>query len=622
MSTDRKRRVPLRYLPQLLASVIRSSPFVALGLLAITLVSSVIPALQLTKVGEITATIEELGRGQAEATDGIGWSLVLTPLVLLVGLILLDTLLSALSPIMETSLRESLSIRTQRQVIEKAQSLDLVYFEHPEFYDRLQRANEDMGGRLVTLLRLGLDLLSGLTGSASLMVLMFAAHWALVPIVTIGVIPGVWVALTMNRRTYWVYRMRTPENRMAMYLRGLLTRREAAKEVRLFTLTEHLTDEWTDLSNHLAAERRSLETKQAVMAGGADVFSSLAYGACITILAYLILGDRISFDQYVVVTPAITHLAGRLESIMRAGASLQEQSLYLGDLYEFLSLDPRAELTDEEPERAVGVVSDTRREAAPAVQVVAEGPLGPIRFEGVSFRYPGSDRFVLKDIHLTLHPGERIALVGENGAGKSTLVRLLLGLYRPTEGRILVGGRDMADLPREYLHERMAAVFQDFVQYLFPVYDNIAMGRLGRATEADVRAAAELAGVAEYIESLPDGYYTQLGREMDGVDLSGGQWQKLAIARALVRRAELIILDEPTAALDPLAEAEIYQQFLEMTSGRTAVIISHRLGSARMAHRIVVLKDGRIVEEGDHDFLVRRDGEYARLFSLQAQWYQ
>src|SRR5690606_26854340 len=169
MSTDRKRRVPLRYLPQLLASVIRSSPFVALGLLAITLVSSVIPALQLTKVGEITATIEELGRGQAEAADGIGWSLVLTPLVLLVGLILLDTLLSALSPIMETSLRESLSIRTQRQVIEKAQSLDLVYFEHPEFYDRLQRANEDMGGRLVTLLRLGLDLLRGLTGSASLM---------------------------------------------------------------------------------------------------------------------------------------------------------------------------------------------------------------------------------------------------------------------------------------------------------------------------------------------------------------------------------------------------------------------------------------------------------------------
>ena len=203
MSTDRKRRVPLRYLPQLLASVIRSSPFVALGLLAITLVSSVIPALQLTKVGEITATIEELGRGQAEAADGIGWSLVLTPLVLLVGLILLDTLLSALSPIMETSLRESLSIRTQRQVIEKAQSLDLVYFEHPEFYDRLQRANEDMGGRLVTLLRLGLDLLSGLTGSASLMVLMFAAHWAWCRSSLSGSFPACGSLLTMNRRTYW-----------------------------------------------------------------------------------------------------------------------------------------------------------------------------------------------------------------------------------------------------------------------------------------------------------------------------------------------------------------------------------------------------------------------------------
>lgn len=609
MSTTEKRRVPLRYLPMLLASVIRSSPLVALGLLVITLTASVIPALQLTKVGEITATIERLGGAPAAGEEGVDWSAVLTPLVLLVALILLDTLLNAVAPMLEISLRESLSIRTQRQVIEKAQSLDLVYFEHPDFYDRLQRANEDMGGRLVTLLRLGLDLLSGLAASASLMVLMFAAHWALAPIVAVGVIPSVWVALTMNRRTYWVYRMRTPENRMAMYLRGLLTRRDAAKEVRLFTLSDHLTEEWTKLSYRLAAERRGLETKQSVLAGAADGFSSLAYGACITILAYLILGDRITFDQYVVVTPAITHLAGRLENIMRSGAALQEQSLYLGDLYEFLSLDPRAELPAEE------------ETTAPRVHGAAEGPLGTIRFENVSFRYPGSDRFVLKEINLTLRPGERIALVGENGAGKSTLVRLLLGLYRPTAGRILAGGRDIAELPPEYLHERMAAVFQDFVQYLFPVHDNIAMGRLGTATEEDVRTAAELAGVAEYIESLPNGYRTQLGREMDGVDLSGGQWQKLAIARALVRKAELIILDEPTAALDPLAEAEIYEQFLEMTSGRTAVMISHRLGSARMAHRIIVLKDGRIVEEGDHDTLAQRDGEYARLFRLQAQWY-
>lgn len=612
-----KRRVPLRYLPMLMSTVIRSSPMVAVGLLAITLATSVIPALQLTKVGEITATIDEFGGEFLDGAEGVRWSLVLTPLVMLIALLLLDTLLNALSPILETSLRESMSIRTQRQVIEKAQSLDLVYFEHPEFYDRLQRANEDMGGRLVTLLRLSLELLGGLAGSASLMVLMIGAHWALVPIVVIGTIPSVWVALTMNRRTYWVYRMRTPENRLAMYLRSLLTRRDAAKEVRLFTLSDHLTEEWTELSNRLAAERRGLETKQSVLAGAADGFSLLAYGACITILAYLILGDRISFDQYVIVTPAITHLASRLETIMRRGASLQEQSLYLGDLFEFLSLDPRAELQESGQDQA----GPQGTPAASAIEVSAAGPLGPIEFQGVSFRYPGSDHFVLKDINFTLQPSERVALVGENGAGKSTLVRLLLGLYRPTEGRILAGGRDLAELPPEYLHERMAAVFQDFVQYLFPVYDNIAMGRLGTATVADVRAAAELAGASEYIESLPDGYRTQLGREMEGVDLSGGQWQKLAIARALVRNTEVIILDEPTAALDPLAEAEIYQQFLEMTSGRTAVMISHRLGSARMAHRIIVLKGGRIVEEGDHDALVKQDGEYARLFSLQAQWY-
>jgi len=257
-------------------------------------------------------------------------------------------------------------------------------------------------------------------------------------------------------------------------------------------------------------------------------------------------------------------------------------------------------------------------EAAPLYTAPALG----IELIGVSFTYPGSQQPVLHDVNLVIQPGERIALIGENGAGKSTLIRLILGLYRPQEGRILLGGRDIQDIPREELFRCFAAVFQEYARYQFTVADNIRFGRQWDADDAAIQRAAVQSGADAFIQRLPDGYRTLLGKPLGGVDLSGGEWQKLAIARALVRQAPVVILDEPTAALDPKAEAEVYRQFGEMTRGRTAILISHRLGSARLADRIVVLKAGRIVEIGTHEELLARGGEYAGFFSLQAQWYQ
>ena len=288
---------------------------------------------------------------------------------------------------------------------------------------------------------------------------------------------------------------------------------------------------------------------------------------------------------------------------MRPLGTMHEEALYLGDRLEFLE-----RIAPEEP-------------PSNGEDVVIPANL-PLRFENVFFRYPSAEQDVLKGVSLELKAGERIALVGENGAGKTTLVKLMMGLYRPTSGTIFLGDKPLEEWPKEAVRRQFAAVFQDFVRYQFSVRENIAFGALDGATDGEIERAAQLAGVAEYAQKMPAGYDQLLGKELGGEDLSTGQWQKLATARALVRGAEVVVLDEPTAALDPKAEAEIYERFGEMTRGKSSVLISHRLGSARTCERILVLKDGLVVEDGSHDELMGRDGEYSHLFRLQAQWYE
>jgi len=390
-----------------------------------------------------------------------------------------------------------------------------------------------------------------------------------------------------------------------------MTRRDEAKEVRIFTLAGHLFSRWLSLARRLAVERRQVEVRHSWLTLGADFIAAAAYAGCLLLLSSLVAGAKVSFGGYAMLMQALQRFSGRLDQVMRHFATLHEQSLYLGDLYEFLEIDA--------PERPEWRAPLEEEDSGGAVEVPSSAE---IELRGVSFAYPGSDRLVLRGIDLTIKAGERIALIGENGAGKSTLVRVIMGLYQPTEGQVLLNGVDLREIPEKKLRRCFAAVFQEFVKYQFPAGENIRFGRLEDAEPWEVAEAAQLAGAASFIEQLPQGYETLLGRPLGGVDLSGGQWQKLAIARALIRKAPVVILDEPTAALDPQSEAEVYRQFGEMTRGRTAILISHRLGSARLADRIVVLKEGRIVEMGSHDELVALGGEYARLFELQAQWYQ
>jgi len=628
-----------RLIPRLLGAVIKSAPLATAGLSAAALGDGVIAAGQLIVTQRLIDSLQTALRGgAASGASGLDPMSAVAPWVIwLGGVMVLGILLEMLRSYCEVDVQEKVGIYLQREVIEKAHSVDLVHFEHPDFYDALQRANQDMGSRLVTLLRLVTDVVASFAGMAGILIVLWQAHWSLAPIMALGVAPGFWVMLQMRKKTYWVYRVRTPESRLAMYLNNLMTRRDEAKEVRLFTLAGHLLERWLSLSKGLHVERRQLEVKQAWLGLLTDGVRTAAYAGCLALLAVMVTGARITFGMYAVIMQALQQFSARIEQVMRNVSGLHEQSLYLADLYEFLEYDvykihgpsPTMDKSSKSPvppkERgsaSISVNGHIKSERPEPESPIAPQTAAKIELKNVWFTYPGGERPVLEDINLTIAPGERIALIGENGAGKSTLVRLIMGLYAPTQGEISINGVPLQDLPESELRSYFSAVFQEFVRYQFPVADNIRFGRLLDATPADIEWAASVSGAAEFIESLPERYDTLLGRPLGGLDLSGGQWQKLAIARALVRRAPIVVLDEPTAALDPKAEAEIYEQFGEMTSDRTSILISHRLGSARMADRIVVLKGGRIVEIGSHDELVARDGEYARMFTLQAQWYQ
>lgn len=602
-SDEPLKRSTIALIPRLVMTVVKSAPLSSIGLAVAAIGGGLVAAGELLIGKQIVDSLTDAIQGMAGVTAGDVFTSVIWLGVVMVSAIILEII----TTFAEVDVQEKVGIRLQREVIEKAHSVELVHFEHPDFYDKLERANQDMGGRLVQLMRSLVDILGSVSGMTAIVAVLWQNHWSLAPITIVGVVPGFWVMLMIRKKTYWIYRVRTPESRLAGYFNALLTRRNHAKEVRLFTLSDHLLGRWLDLSKRLAVERRQLEIKQAWLGGLTDIFGLAAYAGCLMIVATLIAGARVTVGTFTMLMDALQRFANNIEQVMRTLAGLQEQSLYLADLYEFLDVDVP---TETDVKRYIEV-AEIDLPAASRIDLV-----------DVCFTYPGGDREVLTDINLTIHAGERIALIGENGAGKSTLVRLIMGLYTPTRGAVYIDGVNVKDIPEESLYRHFAAVFQEYVQYQFPIRENIRFGRLHDATDDDILWASKLADAHNYITEFEEGYDTLLGRPIGGRDLSGGQWQKLAIARALVRKAPIVVLDEPTAALDPKAEAEIYRQFSEMTDGRTSILISHRLGSARLADRIIVLKGGHLEESGTHEQLIAANGEYAGFFTLQAQWYR
>jgi ATP-binding cassette subfamily B protein len=398
---------------------------------------------------------------------------------------------------------------------------------------------------------------------------------------------------------------RAPESRLLNYLEMLLTGNEYVKEVKLFGLGESLLKRYQTLFTQFYLEDRAIAKKRTIAGLGWGLLSSMAYYGSYawivlrTIIGMITLGDMSMFLSI------FRQSQRSIQSLLDNLNSLYESNLFLDNLLTFLELEPVL------PKAKDGLI-------VPAP--IKQG----IRFQNVSFAYPGSDHLVLKDINLHIQPGERIALVGLNGAGKTTLIKLLTRLYDPTEGHIFLDGVDLRQYDLGSLHQRFGVIFQDFVRYQFTVKENIGFGQIDELEDLDrIKLAADRGGAIDVINELPDGYETMLGRRWErGQELSGGEWQKIALSRAFMRNAEVLVLDEPTSALDAEAEYEVFKRFDELMGDRIGVLISHRFSTVRMADRIVMLQDGKIHELGSHESLLSRNGVYAHLFNLQAEGYR
>ena len=488
------------------------------------------------------------------------------------------------------------------QVMEHASRLDLASYEDPVFYDKLERARCQATDRIAMVQSVG-TMAQQMIAAASLSVgIIWFSPWLLVLLVA-AVVPAFIGESHFAFAGYALNISQTPVRRQLDYLRTLGASKESAKELKLFNLSSFLCGEYARLSYGLYDQIVGLARRRLWAGAFLSILSTGAYYGAYAYVIYQTVSGGLSWGSLQFLAGALFAASTNIQSVFSTFSSIADQSLFLTDLVEFLRVQPK-----------IG----SKPYALPAPRPIRDGFL----FDRVSFTYPGTSRRVLDDLELRIEPGERIALIGENGEGKTTLVKLLTRLYDPTEGRILLDGVDLRDYDMEDLHRQIGVIFQDFVRYEMTARENIATGRID-AEEFPIRQAARKSRADHLIERLPHRYDQLLGRRFEGgVDLSGGEWQKIALARAYLRDAQVLILDEPTASLDARAEYEVFQRFAELTEGRMALLISHRFSTVRMADRIVVLENGRIAEEGNHHELLALRGRYSGMFELQAAGYR
>ncbi len=519
------------------------------------------------------------------------------------ALAVINSLLGRAITLTDSLLSDMVNNDSSVRIIRHAATLDLYQFEDPSFYDKLERARTQTAGR-TALMSMILSQTQDLITVAFLAAGLVAFNPWLIALLVLAVIPSFIGETHFNRETYSLTRSWTPERRELDYLRYIGASNETAKEIKIFGLENFLAERFQSIAMRYYYANRRLAIRRA--AWGA-LFSALSTAAYYSTYAFIIgqtvLG-LISLGTLTFLAGAFSRLQGILQTIVGRFSRIAEMTLYLRDFFDFLALKPLSQ-------------NHVGKHRVP--RPMREG----IRFENVSFRYPGSETWALRHISFSLAPGEKLALVGENGAGKTTLVKLLAHLYEPTEGRILLDGVDLCEYDPEELRREIGIIFQDYVRFMFTAAENIAIGDIEeRLNRPRIVSSAVKSLANTVIESLPKQYDQMLGKRFSGgVDLSGGQWQKVALARAYMREAQIVILDEPTAALDARAEHEVFLRFAELTRGKAAVLISHRFSTVRMADRILLLENGQILEQGSHEELLSQGGKYAELFRLQAKGY-
>ncbi|WDR06717.1 ABC transporter ATP-binding protein [Devosia rhodophyticola] len=604
-----ERLANLRLLGRLVAQIWRTSRALTAASIGLRLVRAVQPVVMLF-VGKLI--IDEVVRlsGNPAGEDFIAWwqsgRLNTIAVLLLVEFVLVVSgdLLNRATSLVDTILGELHSNTVSMELMLHAARLDLRHFESAEYQDRLERARRQAAGRNALLSQMfgqAQDVITVVTLAAGLFVY---APW-LILLLPLSFVPSIWGETRFNTLSYFVSRGRTPERRQLEYIRHIGANAETAKEIKLFGLGNYLVDRFRTLAHTIFLENRRLSTDRALWGALFSSISTLTYYGAYAFIVWRTVTGAFTIGDLAFLSGSFLNLNGLFQKILLGFTQIAGQSLYLDDLFSFFEIKP-AIAPPENPK--------------PFPNPIAQG----IVFEKVGFRYPETDIWAIRDLSFTLNAGETLALVGENGAGKTTIVKLLTRLYDPDEGRISVDGVDLREMTVDDIHAHIGVIFQDFMRYSFTAADNIGVGSVADNEDRpriENAAASSLADAV--INKLPLNYEQPLGRLFNkGRDLSGGEWQKVAIARAYMRDANLVILDEPTAALDAKSEAQVFERFKTLTVGKTAVLISHRFSTVRMADRILVLEDGKILEAGSHEQLLALAGRYAELFELQAQGYR
>lgn len=490
------------------------------------------------------------------------------------------------------------------EVMRKAAALDVTVYEDPIFYDRLERARVQATDRLAMIQQMGRLIQQTVTALAFSAVLIKYSPFLLLLLV-LGIVPAFLGESHFAFLTYAKNFRQTPLRRQMDYLRQVGGSKEAAKELKLFNLSSYLTERFTRLSQTIYEQNVALNRRRLFWGGVLAIVGQLGYYAAYAYSIWRTIQGSYSIGDLTLITTAIMQAMSAIQQAFSTASGVADQALFLTDLLAFFEMKPRVQ---------------SKENGLRAPRPIRRG----FEFRNVSFAYPGTTRRVLSNFNFTLEPGERIALIGENGQGKTTIVKLITRLYDPTEGEILLDGVDLREYDLDDLHAEMGVIFQDFMRYEMTARENIAVGRIEVPhTQEEIEYAAQKSLAAEVIAKLPRHYDQMLGRRFEGgVDLSGGEWQKLALARAYLRDAQLLILDEPTAALDARSEMQVFERFAELTEGKMALLISHRFSTVRMADRIVVLEGGHLVEEGNHSQLMALGGRYASMFEMQAASYR
>ena len=608
--TFKERFGALRTLRPFIAMVWRTSPNLTIGLLLLRLVRALVPIVSLYIAKLIIDDVVKLVQMPDRPATLQDWlqSGLLSYLGLLLAvefaLAVLSDLLARLGTLADSLLSERVTNASSVSLMEHAATLDLEDFEDAEFQDQLERARRQTSGRLTLLTQLFGQAQQIVTVASFVGGLLIYAPW-LVVMLAVALLPMFWGEAHFNARTYTLDFGRTPERRELDYVRQTAASVETAKEVKVFGLNRFLIDRYRTLADEFYTANRRLAIQRASWGGALSTIGTIGYYVAYAYIVWRTLTGEFSIGDLTFLSGSFLRLRGLLENLLVTFSSTAAQALYLNDLFSFF--DTRPEILSPPDPR-------------PFPQPIRQG----FTFEDVGFIYPGNEHWAVRHLSFTLKAGEVVALVGENGAGKTTLVKLLTRLYDPDEGRILLDGRDLREYDLDGLRGNIGVIFQDFVRYNFTAGDNIAVGRIeARADAARVQRAAESSQADQVIARLLGGYDQRIGKRFkNGVELSGGEWQKIAIARAYMREAEVLILDEPTAALDARAEFEVFQRFKELSRGKTAVLISHRFSSVRMADRIFVLADGQVQAAGTHEELLAQPGLYAELFELQAAGYR